>query len=562
MSAPAYAQLHYVCSFILEPVDKTRDNWSILIKQIRSWVKRRCDDEQNLVKVWFFQRGTWKDEANPRRNVEVDSIESGDSANVTIWTMKFEHPCDEIGSRQWRIDVTVETMSDQRYRFSMMIRHWLLPGYIGDEPSLPEPTTPTIIGNLLHPKRNLWNPWAGSEPMTFDPTTLYPGNAKLFKNVLESEERECSVVYISCSPVNDKPLIDPVALSRLIRGTGTVYVSEKALADTELSYQIDRNYECKNGMVRIYKPGLQFNVPGDYRRHRFFTVSSINEIGEKEVMMQIVRGLCRRSSSVHPEDVLTIEGLRSRRNLFRLRELRKSDSVDPEELRKVFWDEVEGQEKQIGDLKKQLKNSRDETEFALEQASEYERDVNSLKFRLSEAEGRASESGNHSEIIVSRNDLWQTMDAFPHSLREVMDLASKLWPDKLVFTKRALKAASDYRFDDVDIAWRCIQDLATILHGLCFEEDTAQKAAEIFGSKSNFEVTFREGTATNRDPKFAKMRTDVFEGEKIDITPHLKYGNKSPKLLRIHFAVHSSSKKLIIGHVGDHLDNYSTRKKR
>ena len=41
----------------------------------------------------------------------------------------------------------------------------------------------------------------------------------------------------------------------------------------------------------------------------------------------------------------------------------------------------------------------------------------------------------------------------------------------------------------------------------------------------------------------------------------IKYGNKKPKMLRLHFAIKRETKKLIVGHFGDHMENYSTRKR-
>ena len=39
----------------------------------------------------------------------------------------------------------------------------------------------------------------------------------------------------------------------------------------------------------------------------------------------------------------------------------------------------------------------------------------------------------------------------------------------------------------------------------------------------------------------------------------VKYGNKKPKLLRAYFSPHNESKKIIVGHCGDHLENYSSQ---
>ena len=57
------------------------------------------------------------------------------------------------------------------------------------------------------------------------------------------------------------------------------------------------------------------------------------------------------------------------------------------------------------------------------------------------------------------------------------------------------------------------------------------------------------------------LPTIVHDQGEIDITMHFKYGNRKPKLLRPHFAIKRETKKLIVGHFGDHVENYMTHKR-
>ena len=51
----------------------------------------------------------------------------------------------------------------------------------------------------------------------------------------------------------------------------------------------------------------------------------------------------------------------------------------------------------------------------------------------------------------------------------------------------------------------------------------------------------------------------------VDITPHVKWNNKT-QYLRVHFFVEHDEKaetrRIIIGHCGDHLDTYGTKRRR
>jgi hypothetical protein len=40
----------------------------------------------------------------------------------------------------------------------------------------------------------------------------------------------------------------------------------------------------------------------------------------------------------------------------------------------------------------------------------------------------------------------------------------------------------------------------------------------------------------------------------------VKYGNRAPKLLRVHYYPDRERRRIVIGHCGDHLENFSTAK--
>lgn len=64
---------------------------------------------------------------------------------------------------------------------------------------------------------------------------------------------------------------------------------------------------------------------------------------------------------------------------------------------------------------------------------------------------------------------------------------------------------------------------------------------------------------TKRDAELLKQREVTYKGKTYDVTPHLKFGTKPPKLLRLYFQFVEDEKKIIIGHFGDHLDNRTTK---
>jgi len=60
-----------------------------------------------------------------------------------------------------------------------------------------------------------------------------------------------------------------------------------------------------------------------------------------------------------------------------------------------------------------------------------------------------------------------------------------------------------------------------------------------------------------------KNYVDTYDGQEIDIEAHIKHGNKDtdPRSVRIYFAYDSSiANKILIGHCGKHLENYTSQK--
>ncbi len=68
-----------------------------------------------------------------------------------------------------------------------------------------------------------------------------------------------------------------------------------------------------------------------------------------------------------------------------------------------------------------------------------------------------------------------------------------------------------------------------------------------------------EGPNTKKDKKLMDKRKILHGGQEFDITPHVKYGNAEPKLLRIYFAFDEDTKKIVVGHIGKHIPNATTK---
>ena len=164
-------------------------------------------------------------------------------------------------------------------------------------------------------------------------------------------------------------------------------------------------------------------------------------------------------------------------------------------------------------------------------------------------------------------DAISNLQELPKNLSEAVKLIEAIFPEKLSFSDEAKKSAKTASTIPIDIAWPCLFHMATTLHDLFFVEskkriEIEKKVIDVekqFKDRTGLILAMTEGKRTNRDPNFLKLRTITYEGKEISIVPHVKSGTKSPKLLRVYFFIDNENRKLVVGHCGDHLDNYSTR---
>ena len=129
----------------------------------------------------------------------------------------------------------------------------------------------------------------------------------------------------------------------------------------------------------------------------------------------------------------------------------------------------------------------------------------------------------------------------------------------LVFAEGCWNPAFAYtQFKNFDHAFSMLRDLDQILWPLAFEREGVDIASE-FESRSKYGYARGEGRITSRNPNLARQRMFVYDGRELDMWQHIKYSNKPGEQLRIHFNIDQETKKIVVGWIGEHMDNATTR---
>ena len=183
--------------------------------------------------------------------------------------------------------------------------------------------------------------------------------------------------------------------------------------------------------------------------------------------------------------------------------------------------------------------------LSLEQQKNY-----NLQVQLDQLKAAAEENNRLQLALNARFNATE----LPDNVAAVVEYFSQMFADKLVFTKDAVKSIKSCTLSSKEL-WKVFFALANTMRDL-YMVGTGDIYAT-FNQKTGIVVKRGEGAATRNDKKLMKQFKTELNGDTIDIETHITY----PKLKQsIHFGYSEKLEKLVVGHCGAHLDNYSTRK--
>lgn len=201
----------------------------------------------------------------------------------------------------------------------------------------------------------------------------------------------------------------------------------------------------------------------------------------------------------------------------------------------------------------EIKDKRDkDIERQTQETERYKGNVYAIKNQLDRAKQQLTAAYNQNATLATL--------PFPNKLIDILNYFRDLLPQRLIVHESAIKSAEAHTsFKDINRAWNMLSVLTTTLYNKKFEENSLVDERQ-FKDDTGFELSMTEGKMTKKDPKLDALRKTVYDGKVYDTYPHLKWGGKPPKCLRLHFTFIEEEKKILIGYFGEHLENYSTGK--
>ncbi len=561
--------LHYRCDFEVRCELARSDIVGALIREVRQWLTdSREIPKQAVAGAWFFNEGEWRSQGKDRSSIRTSQFDFG-HGNQSAWTIRYEHLSEskfEAKSkadkfRVWRTDIAVNSNSGDAVRFSLQTAHYLQGSYFGLEPAEPEPNSPKIIKNIIQSDKLVT--FSGTEPLLATPIRIAPADAELLWRRINDPERGCPLVYLSREFQSNETVVNAEKLAWGLAGLAAIYVADSSWVDKATEVALPENYRCWNGKVRVYLPRVGALKLDDFKRHRFFTPEQLRELGDAEFQRHLTRSLARKLLFTFDSRPKTIDDLRLVKQQAHLKSLtqRAGETASLEEMVSILNELNFELEEKTGQQERQLRGAEDRIEALESTQQEIQAKLAAAEYQAESARKQGAAATKSAQQLQKELAVYKGLKNLPQSISDCAEFFGKAFSGKLVFSERGLQSARKADYSDVAGYWRAMSAMASDLYQLFFENDgDVGDVEKKFRELTGIEMSMTEGSQTKADTRLMKKRQDIYHGEKIDITPHIKLhsGNKH---FRIYFGILRSDKLLMIGECTDHMETAGSRRR-
>ena len=554
---------HYQTSFVVDNDKQTAANKLYQAQRvIGEWVKdherrrfarlKRDKTSSFLIDGNFTHRAYYKSKFSW---CKTDYCLDEDS---TAWAIQYTHRDNDVRDVFWVSDIGLRAFNESgRLVVNVQISYKVSTEHaLTGEPYEPSVSIPWCVEALLESFKGS-RFFSGEQDVTEGIGRAITINdvdqASRIISYVESEDRKLAVVLLHGETKDTHEEAD--YLSKNLFGKALVYIVpykveiKKVLARFRLEFN-----EC------LFVPN--FRVHKDLgRKLRYFVTNQKALEKTHQILLHSWLGYHPINERGAVSDVENVQLLIRRRKFFKLAELIQK-SVPAAEYEK---------------MKTQLKDMSGLFELSEAERKELEEKAVKLEDRVGELENRnldleiekedlkeahATEMYNikathESQIRRSSSQVNMLPAEYPNSF-EALRKFVPFFSGRVVFADEAWTPALKYReFDDWENAWGMLHSLYTVLWPLVFERDC--DIANEYESRCRYGYARGEGRTTVRDNNLARMRVFTYEGKQYEMWAHIKYGNKLGEELRIHFAVDNERRRIIVGYIGEHMDNATTR---
>lgn len=554
-----YSTVFYKARFQIESQNESFDLLEYLVQKIKYWLVNKHNS--NIFWNWE-QYKRFGNFVSSDKTVFANSTSFIPSPDERYWATIISElqKKEPFAPRTWHTEVGFEQTDSMKATISYVLYYNDAAGFIGEFDSKPESNIPKLIRWLLND--NKINCKINNSKLNDSPKELKIGDFPNFYKLLKDSNRNIPIVFIAPTKVENSQIIQPIISPFILHndnlmGNANVFYSSHLEFLDEMRYFIDYKYNCPEGTIRIYMPKLDPSDEKDCYRHRFISKEEIDGIGAEKVIAILRRALSQDIRYYDEKYMFRVENcnnLYARSRFYTL----KSSSQENKEWIKLVEKELQEKEEQSYSLKKKNEFLTSYQNELINQNSNLQNDLLKLQNSAKFAQDKQFECETKIRDLQKSQSYLYNLKTYPKGPKAIAEYFESVYPNSLAFTDRGRRSLSSCITRD-DILWECLFYISTVLHEL-YEKSCADIVKE-YKKLTNWQLARGEGSQTRADKEYMSQRKDVYSGKSISIEPHVKRGNRdSVDSIRVYFAYDSEYNKIIIGHCGTHLDNYSTQK--
>lgn len=521
--------------------------------------------------------------------------------------------------RKWTTEISYRSVSQQDEGvFSLILSYQDRPGFLGPVASAPKASVPRLV-RFLTADNNLYCSKSNFDIEKMLTKVAVQGGtgviqASTFWNLVVRSDREYPIVYIALDKETGKPAIDPAELDKELYPNALICYPTNVVEDGAVQRACPiPGLDCHPDSVRVYQTRPNFTSKGireEIKRHRYFNrqymdnLSGIVHDTSGDPLIFLLRQAL--SQDVHfyeTKEFVTVADVVRHKKVAgikndleaaderlseyqsRINDLRRGIAERQKALQKheehqnAISEETEDLSTQLEDERNRRLQSEQDAEAALDLAEQTENELKQRQAEYSELSQKyysltmkyhgLNNESNTVEGEQLRNMLTAELpEVFSaggarlyDSDRKIVELFAELYDDRIVVSDRAWSSLKEC-VTSPSLCWKAMMMVCRPLWQAYAESEG--NITEIFRQNpetlAGFDVALSEGKETRKSPQLMRLRELSVDGKQYSIEPHLKKGNKDDSdSIRIYYAWDGESRKIVLGSIGKHLTNYTSR---
>jgi len=405
-------------------------------------------------------------------------------------------------------------------------------------------------------------------------------------------------VIIGKSKNSPLPALDPRILAKILSGVAEVYFASTPSVMEAMNNEAGED-QIPSGSIRIigasesnpsvvYTPKRIKEVEAKFGRSvilDIFLRLSLNGLLKNDIPFDEWGMLSQSVPELAPHNIQSLDDFEAIENLNYLVDFKESQIQGLQHDIDSLENENKNQEDKLSQFEQNSETLSSRVQELTSQSKEILRMNKELKKALKKEQKKSKELRPLLDEIVSTHGLEsmgelmefirsgtlepdeeeiETFDEYnPTTLTEVLQRAKTEYHDKIIILDSAIKSARQSTFRPPTRVWEIILALVEKYDHILQRSNQKQSV--------NLQELLRDTTAagvldiSNKESKptmdaFGEQRMFRYKSRTIELQTHIKIGTQhdQSKTLRLYICYDKKTKKLIIGHCGQHLDTVSS----